>query len=108
MFYNERNRSLQAVYENCRSSICQFLTLIGMLLRSIIQKKLWLFDLRYRKRNNYSAMSEITMNNLPSELIIKILRKVDKESLKNAVLTCKLYESCLHSPCFLVNHLNFF
>lgn len=35
-------------------------------------------------------MSEAIINDLPTEIIIAILRKVDRESLKNAALTCKL------------------
>lgn len=37
-------------------------------------------------------MSEAIINELPNEIIIAILRNIDQDSLKNAVLTCKLYE----------------
>lgn len=35
-------------------------------------------------------MSEAIINDLPTEIIIAILRKVDRESQKNAALACKL------------------
>ncbi|XP_037046817.1 uncharacterized protein LOC119081747 [Bradysia coprophila] len=45
-------------------------------------------------------MSVKVMNDLPTELLIAILRKVDQqESLKNAALTCKLWKELIESSC---------
>ncbi|KAJ6646676.1 hypothetical protein Bhyg_01889 [Pseudolycoriella hygida] len=47
-----------------------------------------------------NEMSEMTtIDNLPCEMLIKICRMLDKKSLKNAALTCKLWNEITESAC---------